>query len=102
MIIKENIKLNKYLIKLILVCLVFSGIDNPSFGQKCKTNYIRQQNIQKNPEIVNEIDRINQFTKEWITNYSKVAKLRTVVTVPIVVHVLWRVSEENISDEQII
>lgn len=93
--------MNRHLTKLILVCLFLSGINNPIFGQKCKTNYIRQQNIEKNPEILNEINRINQFTKEWITNYSRVAKPKTVVTVPIVIHVLWRVSEENISDAQI-
>ncbi len=94
--------MNKYLTKLILAGLVLSGINNSIFGQKCKTNYIRQQNIDKNPEIINEINRINQYTKEWISNYSKVAKIRYVVTVPIVVHVLWRVSDENINDTQII
>lgn len=93
--------MNKYLTKLILAGLVLSGINNAIFGQKCKTSYIRQQNIKKNPEILNEINRINQFTKDWVTNYSKIAKPRAVVTVPIVVHVLWRVSGENINDAQI-
>lgn len=46
--------------------------------------------------------RIETFTRKWITDYHNLGGARVLVTIPVVVHVVWRTPDENISDEQIV
>lgn len=71
------------------------------FGQKCQTSHKRAARIAEHPEIATEMNRINQFTAEWIETQQASADLRDIVTVPIVVHIVWLESSENISEAQV-
>lgn len=43
-----------------------------------------------------------RLLSEWIQNHPEELTQRTVVTIPVVVHVVWNKNEENISNEQIL
>ena len=86
-------------IKLLLLTLSILSY-NLSVSQRCKTNEIRNQNIASNPSIVNELESIAQFTKTFTDNYTPSSRA-AVVTLPVVVHVLYRNTTQNISTAQI-
>lgn len=69
-------------------------------AQRCKTSVIRAQHLKNHPELKVKIDRIQEFTKEYVKNYNPNAS-RAVLKVPVVVHIVYRTNEENISDEQV-
>lgn len=94
--------MNKKFIIFILCLFLLSYVSSNLLGQKCTTVEIRNKNIQKNPKILEEIERINKFTSEWILSQKSSIKLKTVVSLPVVVHVIWRIEDDNISDEQIL
>jgi len=87
----------------LIIPIIFALIDSTIFGQKCLTNQIRQQNITKNPQIINTIAMINEYTENWInSNQKKIKKPVSVIGLPIVVHILWNSADENVEDSQII
>jgi Pregnancy-associated plasma protein-A/Secretion system C-terminal sorting domain len=47
-------------------------------------------------------EKIERFTEGYVKNFSLYALPRAVVKIPVVVHVVWRTAEENISDAQIL
>ena len=93
--------MQKNLSFILLITLLLALNPHIGLGQKCLTSEIRQQKLKKNPQIQNELNRINKFTKKWITDHNNRPKGLKVETLPVVVHVIWRENEENISDEQI-
>lgn len=88
----------KHLFILLFISTSFSL--SLSAQEKCKTDIILQKNIAEYPEIEAERQRINEFTERWIADPSNHFN-RTVVTIPVVVHVIWNTPIENISDAQI-
>ncbi len=93
---KSNIELPYKLLLLVLLTLPFS-----LWGQKCQMTEKRIAAFDKNPELVLEANRINQFTERWIEENRDLTQSRAVVTMPVVVHVLYLNSAENISEAQI-
>ena len=93
--------MQKNLSFILLTSLLLALNPHIGLGQKCMTSVIRQQNLKKNPQIQNKINSLNKFTEKWIANPDNNNKALKVETLPLVVHVIWRQKEENISDEQI-
>ena len=72
-------------------------------GQKCKTSEIRQQNFLDNPELVQQRAETEADMQKWIAEeYPSYIAQKDVVTLPVVVHVLWRTGVQNISEAQIL
>jgi len=66
----------------------------------CSTMDQLQLSLKENPEIQKSIDRIERETSQWIDeNQTKAA--RSIITIPVVVHVVYRTAGENISEAQI-
>lgn len=84
----------------ILLAVILSSPQS-LFGQKCQTSHKRSAIIAQNPEIAEEINRINQFTEQWIAAQEESVQSRAVVTVPVVVHVVYLNDAENISEAQV-
>ncbi|MCL4129854.1 UNVERIFIED_CONTAM: hypothetical protein GTU68_065460 [Idotea baltica] len=61
--------------------------------------YLEQQ-IQNDPGLVERMEQIERFTQSYALQYPD-GGTRAVVTIPVVVHVVYRTSTENISDAQI-
>ena len=73
----------------------FTSAQNRSCGTMQHLNEIRQTNPKIDVRMVNE----NKAIKNWIANNSK--STQTILTIPVVVHVLYKTSNQNISDAQI-
>ncbi len=56
---------------------------------------------QLDPSIITIREQIEQFTQNYIDNGSALSGNRAVVTIPVVVHVVYNTTAENISDAQI-
>lgn len=56
--------------------------------------------IDENPLIRQNMDRIEQFTRDYLKSTDPGAE-RNVITIPVVAHVIYKYNSQNISDEQI-
>lgn len=86
---------------LLLICLLgFAVIVD---AQKCRTSERRAAQLAKHPEMQQRIDKINDFTEQWIQdNADNIHERGAVVTLPIVIHILHNAPSENISETQIL
>ncbi|MEZ4684942.1 MAG: M43 family zinc metalloprotease [Bacteroidia bacterium] len=92
-------KLNTFLFLALLFAFSFSfAQDVRNCGAMEHLEMLQQQN----PEVTQQMNRIEQFTERYVANYQNDVS-RAVVTIPVVVHVIYyrRSSVQNISDAQI-
>lgn len=83
----------------IFLFLLFS---TPAKSQKkCGTENKRFEALSRNPALIKERQIIEEFTKNWIDKEDAAKSGQIVVKIPVVVHVVWRTADQNISDEQI-
>ncbi|MFK8104414.1 MAG: M43 family zinc metalloprotease [Saprospiraceae bacterium] len=68
--------------------------------QTCGTTALLKQQIERDSTIRLQQENLETFTQNWISNSS--IHPRAVITIPVVVHVVWENSSENISEEQIL
>ena len=87
--------MNRFFLFFISIIFYFS-----SFAQdRCGTELYTSQLIQKYPGYKLALEKVDMQTKEWINNNSKSSN--SIITIPVVVHVVWNTNAENISDAQI-
>jgi hypothetical protein len=74
----------------------------------CGSMEVLQQQIDENPLIKQNLDKIEQQTNAYIERlnqknkgFSMALSPTQVITIPVVVHVIWNSAEENISDAQV-
>tara|TARA_R110002049_G_scaffold166649_5_gene332775 strand:+ start:9749 stop:10966 length:1218 start_codon:yes stop_codon:yes gene_type:complete len=86
----------KNLIFFLALVLLFS---TTLFAQveRCGKDAKLNERLLENPELIHLIDQQNRE----IANYSITNKTRAVITIPVVVHVVYRTSAQNVSDAQI-
>lgn len=63
----------------------------------CETNEFNELQMQLNPEFRKNRQRIEEFTKNF-----QPSENRSVITIPVVVHVVYNTPQQNISDAQIL
>lgn len=86
-------------IYLILICFVFIGSTTIFAQEKCGTSHKTQKKLQ-DPAIAQRVAEIEAFTQRWIQENQHLTQ-RSVVTIPVVVHVLYADATSNISEAQI-
>lgn len=69
--------------------------------ERCGTTLLLQQREQEDPQLKARLQALNQQLHEWIDANADKAASRAVITIPVVVHVVHNLSEQNITDEQI-
>ena len=89
--------------------IIFLSIITPFFcypqshihitNEKCGTSIITQNLEKKYPEYKKQRSKVNEQTEYWISKNSN--KQNSIITIPVVVHVVWNTNQENISDAQI-
>ncbi|MEZ4886784.1 MAG: T9SS type A sorting domain-containing protein [Chitinophagales bacterium] len=87
---------------LVICCMVCSNTE--LFSQttrNCGTMGHLEMLQQKHPEIVKNMQQIEAHTNKVLQNNSSEQKVNGVINIPVVVHVLYRTSAENISNAQI-
>ena len=88
------------IIMTLLIALV--SIANISFAQRvCGTDEHLNHQMQQDPGLHDRMEAIENFTQNYLAN-NPVGD-RTVVTIPVVVHVVWYTGTpaQNVSDAQI-
>lgn len=86
-----------FFVKLIIGCFFPILVQ----AQPCATDIFLQQRLQDQPALLLQRQHLERFTQQWIAeNQGRVAP-RTVITIPIVIHIVWKQPGENISDEQV-
>ncbi|MES2836971.1 MAG: GEVED domain-containing protein [Bacteroidota bacterium] len=88
--------------KKIYLSVLIALIGLPAIAQrKCATMESNAAQLQRDPSIEGRRARIEQHTFEYENSGAPLMKAGTVVNIPVVVHVLYRTSAQNISDAQI-
>ena len=91
---------------LTVTCL--AGIFLSSYAQSsCASYFYYQQEIAKDQVLFNRLQQaeefINRFLKsdQQITLHGAMPASQPIIRIPVVVHIVYRVEEENISDQQV-
>jgi hypothetical protein len=84
-----------------LLALSIFAFQAASQQQQCGTATLLQQQLQ-NPEFASRFQNSNANAAEWRQNHpEQIRSSAPVVTIPVVVHVLYKNATQNISDQQI-
>jgi len=86
--------------KYLLLCLFGLGLLSLNAQRNCGSHEHMLEQIQQDPTMQDRMNEIEKQTRSFIENSEKVNG--TIITIPVVVHVVWRRSNQNISDAQII
>ena len=85
-----------------ILTLIFTSLIISVFAQeKCGTDEITKYRMDKYPDYRNARENVNFETDKWIeenANYTQ----KSIITIPVVVHVVWSSNVQNISDSQIL
>lgn len=94
--------MKNYLLSFLLLATVFSNAGfGQSHGEHCATSRKMAEQLKADPNLVNVRNQIEEFTARWIEEEYNKNENRAVVTIPVVVHVVYKTSIQNISDAQI-
>lgn len=100
---------NPFYAKCRFACLPFLaafGLISPAFSQvfdeKCGSRAVLDHHRSLDPTVEKRLADLEIFTQNWLANAAHSSQNRSVITIPVVVHVVWRFGSENISDEQIL
>ena len=87
----------------IILTFLISSFFTALTGQieKCATMIILEKRIQNDPSALLRIEDMEAETSRWIEKNDNLLTYREIITIPVVVHVLWNTTVQNISDEQI-
>ena len=90
----------KKIILPILFLLGFVAIAISQNKPRCAFDELLEYQLEQVPELERKIGEIEKFTADWLEQNSKNAKARTggIITIPVVVHIVYKNEEENISD----
>jgi len=85
---------------LLLFLLLWTGSISGQ-DRNCATMEVLESQIKENPEILRNMEEIERMTEEYLRKNANGTGLRNTITIPVVFHVLYRTTAENISDAQI-
>lgn len=88
----------KYCLVIILLYSPFLFAQIPS--ERCGTDHIRAQRLAANPDYTQTKNDLEIFTAQWIKDHPHLNS-RNEIRLPVVVHVVWKNEQEQISEEQI-
>jgi len=76
------------------ICLIATA------QERCGTESYTKNMIDNNPSYATAKAQVNAQTKKWIENHPNHSE-KTIIAIPVVVHVVWNTNAENISDAQV-
>ncbi|MGD1847800.1 MAG: M43 family zinc metalloprotease [Salibacteraceae bacterium] len=68
---------------------------------RCGHDHVIQEMSQEDPDFLNRRMQSKQNVKDWIDHQQQHQSSRAVVTIPVVVHVIYRTTAQNISAAQV-
>lgn len=89
--------------KLLLITALFffgfSAFSQQKYIRCGSTEYMKQQ-IAKDPAYAIRMQQIEQQMEDWIAAHPQNDE-KSIINIPVVVHVVWHTSDQNISDAQV-
>ena len=86
----------------IIFTLVLASISVMASAQeRCGTEAHTKNLMNNNADYTIARDKVNAQTEKWIENHPNHSE-KTIITIPVVVHVVWETNTQNISDAQIL
>ena len=85
---------------MLIAAIMLSGIVQAQNIRNCGTMQHLHEMEQRDPSTAQRMQVIERETKQWISSNSA-NKVAAVVTIPVVVHVVYNTSTQNISDAQV-
>lgn len=70
-------------------------------GQRCYSGEWLKEKVASSSIVAEKRAEIETYTQNYIRNYENRVEAREVLRIPVVVHVVWRLAAQNISDAQI-
>ncbi|GIV38264.1 MAG: hypothetical protein KatS3mg033_0064 [Thermonema sp.] len=67
----------------------------------CYTDQVHERLLKEHPEMAQRMAEIERQTQRYVASFNQAEAATTVITIPVVVHVIYSNSNENISDAQI-
>ena len=89
--------------KYLVVLALMAGLLGSASAQKmrsCATMQHLQMQQAQDPGLDARMQQIEKLTQSWISNQST-NKTTTIITIPVVVHVIYNTASQNISDAQV-
>jgi hypothetical protein len=93
--------MNHFIMRLNFLKLLFLLVSTAQAQEQCGTMRWLEQMQVSNPGVKAQWEALNRESANWIEAHQHSLTSRSVVTIPVVVHVVYNTSEQNISDEQI-
>ena len=81
--------------------LSFFSFDIIAQSKKCATMTNLEKRMIQDPSLRQRMEESEIHTQKWISTNSDYKRTAQVITIPVVVHVLWNDSIQNVSDAQI-
>jgi len=70
--------------------------------QRCGTDFMVQKALLTNPEAKKNMEELEAFTQQWIAEHAhEKSDKALLITIPVVVHIVYKNSAENLSDARI-
>lgn len=88
------------LLKLLFVITMFPGISSAQQSRNCGTMQNFNEILQLDPEMRSRMGEIERHTASFVRTNSQ-SQSQAIITIPVVVHVVYNTSSQNISDAQI-
>ncbi|NNC84920.1 MAG: T9SS type A sorting domain-containing protein [Bacteroidia bacterium] len=87
----------------IIALLLFSSVAVSQSYQRCATTEYTNELIQNDPSTVDRMNQLEGAVQNWIRNNKDEVERNSgaVITIPVVVHVVYRTSSQNIPDSRI-
>lgn len=95
-------KMNYKSILPVIFCVVILCITSSLYAQeyvRCVTTEVLDQYEQQEPGTKTLVEQAREWAAQWRKDHPEAT--RTVITVPVVVHVIYHTSSQNITDEQV-
>ncbi len=86
------------------ILLFWMWISSPlSFAEKirCSTVEAYKQHVLRDPQTAIRNQQLENDIQQWIASNAGNRQTNAIITIPVVVHVVYHLSDENISDDQI-
>jgi hypothetical protein len=90
--------------KKLLLLLLISTISFLSYAQevtRCATSEYTEYLFKEYPEYAAKLQQIEELTHAYINSNRDGRSAQTVITIPVVVHVIWNTTSQNISEQMV-
>lgn len=94
--------MKKQLLLIVVLCLTtFAMNAQAAHPRKCATMKLLDAKIKNDPSEKQRIEQAEIRTQKWIATHKNFKSNRSITTIPVVVHVVYNTTTENISTAQI-